>query len=135
MATVRKLRGVRAVRVKHGLSIIQLAKVMGTNAANVEIWEAHPQIGPSLAEVRKRIKAYVNSGTGINLDNNVLFGVYPLHVARSLLQMRIEEIAKNNDYKKHSWEKLESNTRVAPESLLRKLEEEIRQKLKKLKII
>ncbi len=122
----------RAVRQEYNISLLQFALVLETPCSQVQIWEVQPPSSLSENEVRLKIEVYLHSGRDVRRDNNVLFGVYPISIARQLLLLSLEEIAKLCGYTSNSWKKIEANTRPVRHEVMNLLEELIKTKLVEL---
>jgi len=123
---------VRAVRQEYNLSLLQFALALGVPCHQVQVWEAKPPLSLSEDEVCSKIEEYLHSGKDIRRDNNVLFGVYPISIARQLLMISIKEVAKLCGYKLTSWQKIEANTRPVRHEAVGLLEKLIKTKLVEL---
>jgi DNA-binding XRE family transcriptional regulator len=121
----KKLRNTRR---EFGLSLAQAAKALGVSAATIENWERSGNPRLSTDDVSK---SYSNFGHAADRDvgNNLLFGSYPLRLARQLLQVSPDEMATQFGYSKAAWLKLEANARPLPDTKLFEIEERIRSKL------
>lgn len=118
----------RDARREFGLSLAQAAKALGVSAATVENWERmdNPRVSTD-----RLTEAYGNFCHAANRDlgNNLLFGSYPLRLARQLLQISPEDMAEQFGYSKAAWLKLEANARPLPDSKILEIEDRVRSKL------
>ena len=117
---------VRGMREEYGLSIIQAAAALGTTSSNIEIWEANPSMGPGKNFLRTQFEGFVREN-GAKAVSNMLFGVYPLKLAREILGVGIEDIASEfGGYSKSAWQKFESNDRMLDRKILLQIEDKVR---------
>lgn len=61
-----------------------------------------------------------------NKDNNVLFGAYPLRLARLILGLTVDQMAHKWGYTPAAWQKVEANVRKLDEERLRRIEHQVR---------
>ncbi len=124
----------RALRDDYGLTITQAAKALETSPSTIELWEAHahtPQpcpttVIPDRERARIRLERYVRDH-GIAANKNLIFGVYPLRIARDILGLSVEKIASEYGYKPSTWQKLEANIRTLDREKLSQIEQRVRE--------
>jgi DNA-binding transcriptional regulator YiaG len=117
--------GVGQIRNEYGLLLTQAAQALGTLPRTLEIWEANPGMGPSPDYVRSKLEGFLIEH-GPEAGKNLLFGVYPLRLARDILGFSVEQIAREHGYSKVGWQKFEANSRVLESSKIGALEERVR---------
>lgn len=120
-----ELRSIRELRKEMGLSLSQAAAAMGVSAATIENWEANPGMGPGPDIVTDKLQSFIREN-GTDAGKNLVFGHYPLRVARELLGMSVAEIAKAYGFSPSAWQKLESNGRALSKERLSVIEEDVR---------
>jgi hypothetical protein len=113
------------MREQYGLSILELARALGTSGSNIELWESQGGIGPSRARAEASVEMYLASKKKSD-DSNCLFGVYPLCVAREMMGLSAAQIAAEYNYGEAAWRKFENNSRLLPRECLRAVELRIR---------
>ncbi len=124
---------VRKLRKQYNLSVIQMAKALEVAPSMIGDFERGAENPPSPKALRDAVDRYCRGS--IDEDNNLVFSVYPIGVARSLLRLSPEEAAIKYGYTAGTWQKFEANIRVLPADIREKLEREIRRELRKLAII
>jgi hypothetical protein len=122
-ASSRAKGSFKTLREEFGLTVIQAAKAMKTSPSNIEIWEAHDN-GPTNDFIREQFFEYSRTVT-LRRDSNLLFGRYPLRMARDVLGMSLEMLSGSHGYSASAWQKFESNQRVLGKHILAELEEKI----------
>jgi transcriptional regulator with XRE-family HTH domain len=118
----------REARREYGLSLSQAAAALGVSPATVENWEklGTDKLRPGDAKAAYGVATQEATAAG---GNNVIFGCYPLRLARQLLQLDLDQIAAEFGYTRNAWLKLEANARFLPREKLLDLEQRIRTKL------
>jgi len=124
--TARPRAGIRDIRNEYGLSVVQAAKALGTSPSAIETWEAHPDMGPHEQIARSKIERYVLEH-GRDGGKNLLFGAYPLRLAREILGLDIKGIASAYGYTVAAWQKIEANSRILDREKIHEIENRVRQ--------
>lgn len=120
--------GPREIRNEYGLSLLEAASALGISAAAVEELErgrTEPLGGEAL---RRKYELFIGT-TDAGVGKNLIFGSYPLRVARELLEISLDEMAAKFGYTANSWKRIEANARPLSPELLRNIEKEVRDKL------
>lgn len=118
----------RSLRKELGLTRTQAAIAMGTSPATIENWERGDSPGPNEVTATNALQTFLReNGDDAGIGKNLLFGHYPLRLARELLEIPVEEIAKRYGYKKSAWQSFEGNRRPLKPGVLEKIEEDVRQ--------
>jgi transcriptional regulator with XRE-family HTH domain len=121
-----KVSKVKQLREEYDLTVIQAAAALGTNSGNIELWESDIELGPGENFLRSRFEDFVRKNSASSVSN-MLFSVYPLKLAREILDLTIEDIAQEyGDYSKSAWQKFESNDRVLDRKILLRIEDKVR---------
>ncbi|MGO7078718.1 hypothetical protein ACCT03_33700 [Rhizobium johnstonii] len=118
---------IRQIRIRKGLSIVQAAAALRTTPSNIELWEANPGMGPKRFVVSNHFDNFLRENDP-GCGKNLLFNRYPLSLARDILSLNVEEIAALFGYKKSTWQKFESHTRVLSADDLARLEDMVRER-------
>jgi transcriptional regulator with XRE-family HTH domain len=137
----------RAARRQFGLSLTQAAAAMFVCSSTIESWENSESPHPSPVDLETHYEKYFNSLSNKD-DRNLIFGIYPLRLARDFL--RYEDISGRSDvtvrnksgdsanlstisgiaayfnYSPDTWRKFESNARSLPADVIREIEELMR---------
>ena len=116
----------RKARRDSGLSLTQAASALGISTATLESWEGgkKSQVDPAFAASTYN-DYVVNTKAAEHCGKNVLFGCFPMRVARDILELEIEEIASEFNFSASSWRKIEANSRFAPDCVIVELERRI----------
>lgn len=115
------------LRESFGLTRNQAATAMGTSVATIEYWELNPLKGPDELTATNTLQDFVReNGISFSEDKNLLYGHYPLKIARDLLSLSIDEIAKRYGYKKDAWQSFESNRRPLKREIICEIESDVR---------
>ena len=122
-------KGLRDIRKQFGLSLAQAASAADVSPATIENWERSGGSSISPEQLSERYAAYCARSSLSRGGNNLVFGCYPLRLARQLLEVDVEELAREFGYSSSSWLKLEANVRTLPSAKIAALEEKLRQKL------
>lgn len=115
----------RDLRKSFGLSILQAAQALEVSASTLENWEQLRSFKLTIAAIESSYQRYSNNlvpGSG----KNVLFGSYPLRLARMLLRLDVEQIASEFGYTEAAWLKIESNARILTEDKIEVIEDRLR---------
>jgi len=116
----------RHARNEFGLTLTQAADAMGVSAATIEKWEQGIHPSPKSSQIESKYQEYAVTSCD-KAGKNLLFGMYPLRMARQLLDdIPIEILASEYGYKKSAWLKFEANARSIDDKILRKLEARMR---------
>ncbi|HEU0098703.1 MAG TPA: helix-turn-helix domain-containing protein [Allosphingosinicella sp.] len=116
----RKLRGKRE---EARLTLAQAATALGISPITLDGWEQgrKPQISADDAE-----RAYDRFRRDTNncrkAGNNLIFGVFPVRIARDILELSLEEMAQELGYSASSWSKMEANARIVPADKIAQIE-------------
>lgn len=118
----------RGIRNEYGLSLLQAAIALRISASALEDLErsGDPKMGGE--EIRRRYELFV--GTNAPEGKNLIFGHYPLRMAREILGVSVEEIAAANGYTANTWKRIEANARPLRRDILQKIECQVRDKFK-----
>jgi transcriptional regulator with XRE-family HTH domain len=127
MATILQLPGFRPARQKYGLTLTQAASALGITPSVLDAWErgGDAQIDPAMAAAA--FEKYAENTEALRTSGkNLLFGCFPMRVARDLLQLEIKQIAAEFGYSPSYWSKIEANARAAPPEIIEQIESRIR---------
>lgn len=127
MATVLQLPAYRRARQKFGLALTQAASALGVTPSAVETWERGASAPISVDAAEAAYAAYAENTEALrSAGKNVLFGCFPMRVARDILQLDVEEIAAEFGFSQSYWTKIEANARCAPQHVIETLEQRVR---------
>ena len=113
----------RDARVVEQLTLSQAATALGISPITLDAWEQgrKPQI--SVADATSRYKKYrVDTNFCRKSGNNLLFGVFPIRIAREILGVSLDEMAVKLEYSTSSWSKMEANARIVPAEKISEIE-------------
>ena len=116
-------KSLRNVREQAELSLVQAAVALEISPVTLDAWEQgrKPQSDPTT--VASKYKAYRDNTNYCQRNgNNLIFGVFPLRVARDVLGLSVEELAASVGYSQSSWTKIEANARILPNDKLFEIE-------------
>ena len=127
MATVLQLPGFRRARQRFELTLTQAASALTVTPSVVEAWERGAEAAICVEAAEKAYARYVENTEALRTaGKNMLFGCFPMRVARDILQMDIDGIASLFAYSPSYWAKIEANARCAPPHVIETLEQRIR---------
>lgn len=116
-------RQLRRKREEARLTLAQAATALGISPITLDGWEQgrKPQISAEDAA-----RAYDQFRRDTNdcrkAGNNLIFGVFPVRIARDILELSLEEMAQELGYSTSSWSKMEANARIVPADKLAEIE-------------
>lgn len=119
----------RDYRKQERLTITQAAYALGVSTSAIEAWERGVNPAPSIDTVKEAFEAFSINYEKKTFKKNLLFGSYPLRLARELVEMDIASISAKFKVTPSSWAKFESNVRPLPESMLVEVEDFVRERL------
>lgn len=105
------------------LTLAQAATALGISPITLDGWEQgrKPQITPHDAEqLFQKFRSDTNACR--KAGNNLLFGVFPVRIAREILQLSLEGMAREVGYSVSSWSKMEANARIVPKDKMEQIE-------------
>ncbi len=116
-------QALRQERVSAELSLRQAAAALEVSPITLDGWEQgrKPQVKPEFATARFA-QFRVDTECCWRAGNNLLFGVFPLRIARDILGLTVDEMAVRCGYSRSSWSKMEANARIVPEAKLFEVE-------------
>lgn len=114
----------RDIRAEYGLTILEAARALDLAASAVEQLERDE--GPDISPEQVRQKYELYAATNNSDARNLIFGHYPLRMARELLGLNIEQMAERYGYKTSSWKRIEANARPLRPGLLEEIEDQVR---------
>ena len=133
MATVLQLPGFRRARRKYGLTLTQAASALGVTPSAVEAWERGGEAAIDAEAAGEAYALYAeNTETLRAAGKNMLFGCFPMRVARDILQLDVNSIAAEFGYSPSYWTKIEANARCAPPHVVEILEQRIKETMGEL---
>lgn len=120
--------GLREMRKEYELSLAEAGEALGVAASTVENWErvGSPRRPPE--SVRASFEEY-RARSPSTAGKNLLFGCYPLRLARQLLKADVQGIASMFGYSPSAWLKFEADARPLPQEKLAALEERVRRRV------
>lgn len=112
-------------RKTYKLSLSQAAKALRLSPTQVERDELRetPQLDVRRAE--QAFEVFIATNNLMKDGKNLLFGYMPLRVARDVLDMPVDEIAKKYRMSPSQWRKMECHARTLETSLLDEIEKDI----------
>lgn len=119
----------KRLRQEYELSMTQIAKAMEVSTATIEAWERGLNSPPDVRELEEKVAKFARSFPTRQQGRNLLFGCYPLRLARELLSYDIEKMAARFGYSKSSWTKIEANFRALSPEKLEEIEVFVRARL------
>lgn len=119
-------RQLRRRRESAGLTMAQAAISLGISPITLDGWEQgrKPQISPEDADL-SFTKFRSDTNACRRAGNNILFGVFPIRIARDILQLSLEDMANEFGYSSSSWSKMEANARIVPKDKLKQIETQV----------
>lgn len=119
-------QNLRTARTNSRLSLAQAATALGISPTTLDSWEQgrKPQLTDETAKARYA-DFRKDTNNCRNTGNNLLFGVFPIRIAREILDFSVEEMAKELGYSVSSWSKMESNARLVPKDKITELERRV----------
>lgn len=124
LSFVRPAHDIEQIRSEYNLTRAQLADALDVSPATVEAWETgRRRITRNLCEIRQILDS---RRTGIPRAQNLIFGLYRLSIAKELLQMSPADCARLFSMSPQRWSEYERNKRVIEPSVMRAIEEKIR---------
>jgi DNA-binding transcriptional regulator YiaG len=119
-------RQVVRLRDKLQISIVGLAQILGLEPSTIEAWEsprANRRCPFPIKELEYRVNAFVSEHGGLPPSPNLLFGHFEIVVARKLSGQDVRDFAEDFGVSEAVWKKFESDRRVLPNRIRRKLEQ------------
>lgn len=133
MASILQLPGFRRARQRYGLSLRQAASALGVDHSLVESWERGAEAPIDAEAAAAAYSTYAENTEALRTSGkNILFGCFPMRVAREILQLRTDEIAAEFGYSVSYWTKIEANARSAPAHVIEALENRIKETMSEL---
>lgn len=129
LAAERKARrqpDARNARIEYGLTILEAAKALDLSASAIEELERSDEPRFSLVEIRRKYELFL--GTGGAGGKNLIFGHYPLRMAREVLGLSLEDMAGAFGYTANSWKRIEAHARPLQRETLERIERQVREK-------
>lgn len=114
----------KEIRKEYGLSLLEAAIALGLSASALEGMER----APLTSEESLRRKYELFCGTRSSSGKNLIFGHYPLRVAREILQLTVDEMAARFGYTGNSWRRIEANARPLSADTIRAIERQVRER-------
>jgi DNA-binding XRE family transcriptional regulator len=113
----------RAERENSTLSLAQAAAAIGISPITLDGWEQgrKPQISSHDAAL-KYSEYRINTNYCHKHGNNLIFGVFPICIAKNILDVSTKEMAEMCGYSLSSWTKMEANHRILPDDKLKDIE-------------
>lgn len=130
MATVLKFPlqdlSLRQARQAHKLSLTQAASALGVSPSTLDSWERGNKSQIDAQKADDLYATYIqNTKEARRIGKNVLFGCFPLRVARDILEQDINDMASEFGVSASYWTKFEANARCAPAPVIEELERRI----------
>ena len=131
VAGAPKIRDFKEIRRDFGLSRAEAAVALGVSRASIENWERKPCTKHDDAMITAKFQKFVlehpadESGKRV-AGRNLLFGRYPLRMAREVLELTTEAIAAKYGYSASAWKKFEGNGRPLNSAVMSQLEADVR---------
>ncbi len=117
-------RDLRKARVKAELSLNQAAVALEISPTTLDAWEQGRKPQVAVEAAAERFDAFRKSTEEVwRTGENLIFGVFPLRVARDVLGWSIDEIATEFSYSRSSWTKMEANARLLPKEAMDRLQD------------
>jgi len=114
----------RSIRNEYGLTILEAARALDLAASTVEQLERDE--GPDISPEQVRQKYEMYAATTNSDGRNLIFGHYPLRMARELLGLSLDEMAARFGYKTSSWKRIEANARPLRPGVREEIEHQVR---------
>lgn len=113
----------RVERENATLSLAQAASAIGISPITLDGWEQgrKPQICSKIA-AQKYTEYRIKTNYCQKSGNNLIFGVFPICIAKNILNLNTKEMAEKCGYSLSSWTKMEANIRILPEEKLKNIE-------------
>jgi len=122
-----KTRTFKEIRADFTLNRAQAAVALGVSRASIENWERKPCTRHDDATITEKFQKFVlEHGEDEEIGRNLIFGRYPLRMARELLELKVGKIAEKYGYSESAWKKFEGNGRPLKAETMLALERDVR---------
>lgn len=126
-----EVRSFKDIRADFGLTRAEAAIAMGVSRASIENWERKPCTTHDDAQITTKFQKFViehprGEDGNRQIGRNLIFGRYPLRMAREILGLSVDKIAAQYGYSESAWKKFEGNGRPINEDVLKTLEADVR---------
>lgn len=118
----------RDVRREFAFTLAQAAAALGVSASTVENWERTGSDRITVAAMRRAYSIFAEDSNWAS-GNNLVFGCYPIRLARQLLELSVAEMAVEFGYTKSAWLKIEANARCLSKDRIAEIENRVRTRL------
>ena len=133
MATVLEFPALRQVRKHAKLSLTQGASALGVAPSTLDAWERGNNSQVDVATAAAAYQQYkVDTESVRGAGKNMLFGCFPMRVARDILELEVGEIAAEFGYSPSFWSKIEANARCASPEIIEELERRVSARMSRL---
>lgn len=120
-------RSFKEIRADFTLSRAQAAVALGVSRASIENWERKPCTRHDDATITEKFQKFViEHGKNDEVGRNLIFGRYPLRMAREILELKVGEIADKYGYSESAWKKFEGNGRPLKAKIIQAVEHDVR---------
>ena len=125
-----KVAGVdlRRLRKKYNLSLNEAGVALGKSAITLDLWECRDTSVLSLNDIESAYQAH-RERNPLPIATNSLFGHLPLRVARVILKLSLEEMARKYGFSKAPWTKFEAEARTLCGPVKEKVEADVRERM------
>lgn len=132
-ATADQAKGIKRIRLEFALPLVEAATVLGISASTLEREEAKTDASLNYNDVARKYELHVASADGKQKRRgNLIFGSLPLKVARHILDLSIEQMARRQGYSLGHWKKIETNFRSISDERIRGIEQEVKAEFENL---
>ena len=116
-------KALRNVREEFHLTLAQAAAALEISPITLDTWEQgrKPQLPVETVESRYRLYRK-NTNNCRKTGNNLIFGIFPIRIAREILGYTVKEMASEFRYSESSWTKMEANARLVPAEKINEIE-------------
>lgn len=120
-------RTFKEIRTDFGLSRAQAALALDVSRASIDNWERKPCTNLDDVKITANFQTFAaKHGDDEGLVRNLIFGRYPLRMAREILELKVAEVADKYGYSESAWKKFEANGRPLKAEIMQELERDVR---------
>jgi transcriptional regulator with XRE-family HTH domain len=116
----------KEMREENGILRRQIAAEFKVSVSTVERWENSYQTPVDVATLGEKISYIRLKDPNFKLGKNLCFRRFPIGIAREILELNIDQIAKRYGLSASQWKKIECHERPIEKEILEKLESDIR---------
>ena len=115
-------------RKEYGLSLIQAAQALDVSPTHYERMEQGKAAPPQAEWAKMQFEIFLDQN-GEDDATNLMFGTFPLRMARQLTGLSLPAIASHFGYSAATWKRFESNGRILDREKLKAVEAMVKDRL------